>query len=296
MAAIVQRYSAYGSSERALTRAAAATWRSPPWRRMRCRRRPRALVRLRPGASPPQPPRLQQARPEDHRQARVPGERLGVLAGEAAGASGRERGAVARHAGDQRRGLGDAEREPIARSGVVLASAPPPARASAKAIARRPRAAPRRSSAVRRVAARSCAPACSPRAPVAPATTRSRRSPAVESSRGVDQLGAHVECQRNRRAGVQGDLEGLAQLADRTRGRTIPRAMGSGWCAPRRRPAAARSVPAADRPAVAEGVRRGSARPRQRRERRPHPSAGCRPPPARDRRRDARSRRRSRSR
>ncbi len=198
-------------------------------------------------APTPQPPRLQRAHSHDHRQARVPGQRLGILAGESASSCGRECRAVARHARDQRRGLGDAEREPVA---AVRRRARARAPAAARWARRptpspgHPRKDPPRSSGARRVAARLDAPTRIPRVRVGPATAQSRQPGA--GSAYVRSRSARRACRSpapppRRRAGRP---RTTCAARGPVRGSPIPRAMESGWCGPRRRRAAARSGPA----------------------------------------------------
>ena len=167
------------------------------------------------GAGRPAParrPPFSSGRADDDRQRDRAREQVRLVAREAPPARGRQRGAVARDPGRQRRRLGEAERQPV--------DARPPRRARAAAAGcRRPASAPRRpaarprSPAARRAVARSAARARSrPTAAGAKerARTAARRASKARSSLAIRR--ALADQQRRRGAGVQRDLEALAQL------------------------------------------------------------------------------------
>ena len=175
--------------------------------------RRRSRARLRRQAAAQQPRALQQRRAEDHRQRGVARQHACVLAREAARARGGERRAVARDAGHQRARLRETEREPVGGARVLAAAIAAPA-ASAAAIASAPASKPAAMLAGvprRRSIARSKA---------SPTIAGGRKlkamrlhAAAVEAAGGVADLVAQADEQRGGGAGVQRDLEGLAQLA-----------------------------------------------------------------------------------
>ena len=170
-----------------------------------------------PGRCPGGSPRLrrrdalQRGGADDHRQGDGPREHVGVLAGESAPARGGQGRAVARHAGSQRGGLGEPEREPIGGAGFTARATLRPA--VGERPSPRPRPAARSPSAAGRPRRRSIW-----RSNASPQSTGGRKESASTAALRVEApqlLRDHLplaDQQRGGRPGVQRDLEALAQL------------------------------------------------------------------------------------